>query len=533
MSRGELITGSLKIDRLRNKILEGEVKIPPFQRQFVWKKEQVVELLDSIYNDYPIGSVLLWETNEELPSNRNVGGYNLPDSRAEYPINYILDGQQRVTSIFSVFCFDLERVSDEVNDNSFDIYFDLDEKKFVPGDDLINHNQNLPLKLLFNNFDFNQEIRDYDREKNELAVNLQSLFQNYEIPTITIKKRTKSEVGVIFERINNTGTPLSTLDLMIAWTWKEDYHLKEEFNDIYDLLETKSFGNVKQKIILQSFGAIIKKTAITKEILELDPEEVRSNTTLLKKSLEKAIDYMYTQFNIFHEDFLPKAHQLVPLTFLFSKTNHLDNTQTETVKKWFWRTSLSDRYTASTDKKIDEDIAFFEEVLNHKYEGINKYHSIVSKRLFTKQKFIKSNHYVRSFLLILGQKKPLDLSNGNFIDLGETLSTYNRKEYHHVFPRAFLKEGLGLDSNKINVVSNFCFLPASSNKIISDKSPSSYFFETIPQDKFEIILTSNILPTNKDIYTNNDYDLFIKERTNLIIEEIKKLTGENNSVEVY
>src|SRR5690625_6339089 len=103
MSRGELTTSSLKIDRLRNKILEGEIKIPPFQRQFVWKIEQVIELLDSIYNDYPIGSILLWETNENLPSNRNIGGYELPQSKDEYPINYILDGQQRVTSIFSVF----------------------------------------------------------------------------------------------------------------------------------------------------------------------------------------------------------------------------------------------------------------------------------------------------------------------------------------------------------------------------------------------------------------------------------------------
>ncbi|MDP4549692.1 DUF262 domain-containing protein [Alkalihalobacillus macyae] len=533
MSRGELITSSLKIDRLRNKILEGEIKIPPFQRQFVWKKEQVVELLDSIYNDYPIGSVLLWETNEDLPSNRNVGGYNLPDNKAEYPINYILDGQQRVTSIFSVFCFDLEKNLDEVNDSTFDIYFDLDEKKFVAKEDMMIKNQNLPLKLLFNNFDFNQVIREYDREKNELAVNLQSLFQNYEIPTITIKKRTKSEVGVIFERINNTGTPLSTLDLMIAWTWKEDYHLKEEFDDIYDLLDTKSFGNIKQKIILQCFGAIIKKTAITKEILELDPEEVRSNTMLLKTSLEKAIDYIYTQFNIFTEDLLPKSHQLVPLTYLFSKTNRLDIKQAETVKKWFWRTSLSDRYTSSTDKKIDEDIAFFEEVLNNKFEGINKYHSMVSEQLFAKQKFIKSNYYVRSFLLILGQKDPMDLSNGNFIDLGNALSTYNRKEYHHVFPRAFLKDSLGLDNNKINVVSNFCFLPASSNKIISDKSPSEYFFETIPQEKFETILRSNLLPINKDIYANNDFDLFIKERAHLINKEINELTGENNYLEVY
>ena len=60
--KGEITTGSIKIDRLRNKIIEGNIKIPPFQREFVWKQEQVIELLDSIIKDYPIGSILLWET---------------------------------------------------------------------------------------------------------------------------------------------------------------------------------------------------------------------------------------------------------------------------------------------------------------------------------------------------------------------------------------------------------------------------------------------------------------------------------------
>lgn len=79
MTNGELITGPISIDRLRNKIIEGEIKIPPFQRAFVWKKEQITDLMDSIYNDYPVGSVLLWEVNEKLPALRNIGGYKLPD----------------------------------------------------------------------------------------------------------------------------------------------------------------------------------------------------------------------------------------------------------------------------------------------------------------------------------------------------------------------------------------------------------------------------------------------------------------------
>ena len=57
-----------KINNLVNMIAEGGIKIPPLQRPFVWKAYQIIELLESIYNDYPIGSILCWETNEKLAS---------------------------------------------------------------------------------------------------------------------------------------------------------------------------------------------------------------------------------------------------------------------------------------------------------------------------------------------------------------------------------------------------------------------------------------------------------------------------------
>lgn len=528
--KGELTTSSIRLEKLRNKILDGEIKIPPFQRGFVWEQEQVIDLLDSIYNDYPVGSILLWETTEDLPSARNVGGFVLPDVNAEYPRYYVLDGQQRVTSIFAVFCEDLTQEDDDyiASLDLFNIYFDLDSNKFVHQSKLEEDHACLPLRLLFNNYDFNQELSDsskYSRDQHMKAVELQSLFQNYELPLITIKKREKEEVGIIFERINNTGTQLSTLDLMIAWTWKSDYHLKDVFDEIYELLEKKSFGDVKQKIILQCFSAIIKRTTKTSEILKLDPDDVREKTRDLKASLEKSIDYISTQYNVKSEDFLPKSHQIVPLTYLFSKINHLSDEQSSTLSKWFWRTSFSKRYSAGTDEAMDNDLLFFDNILENNFEGISKYQSNISLDFLEKQKLTKSNTNVRSILLLLSQFNPLDLTNGNNIDLGNALSSYNRKEYHHVFPRAYLK-GKGLNTDDINAISNFCFLPASSNKKISDKEPSEYFFNMIPENKVNEILNSNLLPTDLEIYRNNDYFNFIKERAKIFDRAIKEYTGE-------
>lgn len=526
--KGEITTGSIKIDRLRNKIIEGNIKIPPFQREFVWKQEQVIELLDSIIKDYPIGSILLWETKDDLPSKRNIGGFDLPNPTEDYPINYVLDGQQRVTSIFGVFCYDLENVENEEYDSSlFEIMYDIDEDVFISSSDINVTHINLPLRLIFDNFNFNKFIQDksLDEDQTNKVVEVQSLFQNYELPLVTIKKRDKTEVGIIFERVNNTGTPLSTLDLMIAWTWIEDFHLKEKFEDIFETLEDKNFGNVKNKVVLQCISAIINQTTKTKHILELNPQDVRDNIDLLKASLEKAIDFLSTQFNCASYDFLPRVQQIVPLTYLFSKTNSLTIEQSNCIKKWFWRTSFSTRYSASTDQKMDDDVEFIDLLLSNDFSGIDKYSTNLNLTQLENLKFSKSNSFVRAFLLLLAQNKPLDLTNGNIVDVGNALSQYNRKQYHHIFPRAFLKNK-GLTNDEINRAVNFCILPATSNRLISDKDPSNYFQNIIPKANLNTILESNLIPIDMDIYTDDDYDRFYQERAEVVFGKIKELGEE-------
>ena len=86
---------------LINDIEQGRIKIPQFQRDFVWTLEKCADLLDSIVKEYPIGSFIFWKTKERLRSVRNIGGDTLPDTEDGDYVNYILDGQQRVTSIYA------------------------------------------------------------------------------------------------------------------------------------------------------------------------------------------------------------------------------------------------------------------------------------------------------------------------------------------------------------------------------------------------------------------------------------------------
>src|SRR4051794_29910743 len=98
---GRLDTKTAFIKDLIGDIQQGEIKIPQFQRKFVWKEEQALKLLDSISNNYPVGSVLLWRTHTKLAVERNIGDFKLPKTDDHSPTDYVLDGQQRITVIYS------------------------------------------------------------------------------------------------------------------------------------------------------------------------------------------------------------------------------------------------------------------------------------------------------------------------------------------------------------------------------------------------------------------------------------------------
>jgi uncharacterized protein with ParB-like and HNH nuclease domain len=91
------------IKDLINDVERGRIRIPSFQRGFVWESSRVSYFIDSIYKGFPFGSLLLWRTRTPLRTERNLGPYKLLDNDPEYPIDYVLDGQQRITSIFGIF----------------------------------------------------------------------------------------------------------------------------------------------------------------------------------------------------------------------------------------------------------------------------------------------------------------------------------------------------------------------------------------------------------------------------------------------
>ena len=177
---------SLSIRKIIDKISSGEIRIPSFQRGFVWEPDAVAFFMDSLYKGYPIGAILLWRTREKLVNERNLGRFILPDPVKDYPIDYVLDGQQRLTSIFSVFQTDLIPEDDP---NWCDIYYIIgsdknpQDQQFVPLDksevDLSKH---FPISTLFDSVKYRKATESLSDETKAEIDKLQETFKEVNIP---------------------------------------------------------------------------------------------------------------------------------------------------------------------------------------------------------------------------------------------------------------------------------------------------------------------------------------------------------------
>jgi hypothetical protein len=204
-----------RIDDLARRILVGDILLPKFQRAFVWEKKQILRLLDSVNRGYPIGSVLLWQSRQELRSENCLADLEIKLPRPDYPVNYLLDGQQRLSTVCGAMFW-----RGQNSGSNWNIAYD-------PLDDPPLHQirmNKLPDASAF--FGHVASLATEDRDQLRYrANNLFNRFKDYKIATVTLGDMSIQDVAPIFERINSSGTPLTIVDLMRAATWSPEFDL--------------------------------------------------------------------------------------------------------------------------------------------------------------------------------------------------------------------------------------------------------------------------------------------------------------------
>ena len=514
----------LSIRRIMELVENGQIRIPAFQRGFVWDAERVAYLMDSIYKGYPLGAVILWRTREALKSERKLGPFELPEFDPEYPLDYVLDGQQRLTSIFGVFQTTLTPAESA---DWIKIYFDLDAKDdaqdtrfvYLP-DQEFDKSRYFPIGTFFDVTEYRKATEGLDATKLEAIDKVQAIFKEAKIPAQSIETDDRAKVAIVFERVNRLGVELDIFQLLSAWTWSEDFDLQSRFLELAEELEPYGFESVGEdsNLLLRCCAAVVAEEASPEKLIGLNGADVRGKFPEIVNGVKGAIDFLKNNFNISNVKNLPYPTLIVPLSVFFAAPDgrevRMTSEQRKALIRWFWRVCFSRRYSAAVARNIKRDVEDILKLRGGNTAALASFPVLIDDDYFSKQTFSLNTLHTRTFILMLAGKSPKSFVSGQPITLEDVLQRYNRKEFHHLFPRAHLTS-LGVDQNAINALGNFVFMSSADNKVLGAVAPADYKVHINPVE-LEEILKSSITPHS--LFTAK-YESFLKARSKLLHDE--------------
>ncbi|HSY64956.1 MAG TPA: DUF262 domain-containing protein [Terriglobales bacterium] len=522
-----------RIDELARRILTGDILLPKFQRDFVWDKKQILKLLDSVARGYPIGSVLLWQSRQPLQSENHIADLDIRVPKPDYPVNYLLDGQQRLSTI----CGAMFWKGDDPK-SRWNIAYDLRRQAFfhleMPDDpplQQIRVNKMADAALFFKHVASLDTLTSSDkaalRGRAELLFNR---FKDYKIAVVTLADMSIRDVAPIFERINSSGTALTIVDLMRAATWSPDFDLIDSIEGILAELSDKGFGKVDKKVVLRNISASAGGGFSAESIDSLrkfSPTELKKAVDGAKEAYKLAVDFLATHIRVEGAEVLPYLNQFTVLAEILRCIPKPNAVQYGAMSRWFWQTALSGYFSGWNTGNMASDLKAVHDFAAGKTTEIGPDVPKPNSDIWITRTFRLNNAHAKLLAIVLAHHHPIDLLTGQKIDTTQALARINIKEFHHFFPRAYLEQR-GEKQQRINSLANFVMLSSASNKSISDRAPSDYLAEVEQAAGLRLMewLSSNLISKEcLEAAKRNDFDEFITLRAKAIHEAVWAKTG--------
>ena len=273
---------------------------------------------------------------------------------------YLLDGCQRLSTI----CGALHWEPNGDPESFWNLVYDLEEERFLHRHDLADPPASqVPLRLLDTPAVSFPRLSDLSSELQTRARTLFERITSYEVAIVTLQATPLSEVGRIFERVNTRGTPLATVELIRAATWRPDFDLLDEIDGIRDALARKHYALIDRKLILRAIAAAAGKGFTTANVEELPFLEIlalRSAVGAIQEAARRAVDFLTTEIGTPTAEALPYANQFAVVVELFCQVPLPTSAQYTAMRGWFWRTALTGYYDGWNTRKMVADLAAIE-----------------------------------------------------------------------------------------------------------------------------------------------------------------------------
>jgi len=517
-----------KYEALFVEIDTGQIKLPMFQREFVWEKEQSAKLIDSILKGFPIGTFIFWKTKEELRSYKEVGNHKLPETSKDDYVQYILDGQQRITSLYAI-RKGIRITKDGRVIDYRDIFICLDYNSENEEQIVVTEKQDGKRYVSVHRV-LTSQVTDLlddfpDREMLKQIESYKSKLTSYDFSSITIKDYPIEVACEIFSRINTGGKALTVFEIMVAKTYDESkgFDLAEKYeqlrdgsDDEKDCLVAAKFETIPESIIMQCVSAITLRAVKSKDILKIRRETFISNWEPMKNSLFMAIDFLRSELRVPVSQLLPYPALLVPFTYFFhiSKNKKPSNEQVRLLEQFFYWSGLTERYSSGTESKLGEDFNKIDSITKGTTPNYSSLELKVDPKAIEATEFSAGNAYCKAILCLLAYQQPKTFdTNGLVILDNSNLKIATSRNYHHFFPKKYLEEQHA--GEEPNLIANITLIDGYSNKHrIGKKAPSEYIgkFEKDNNELADSLRTHLIKDVDSFGVRTDDYNKFIKSR---------------------
>jgi len=519
----------MKISTILDHIDSGHMALPEFQRGYVWNRDQVRGLFDSLYRRHPVGGLLVWATESKTANHRGDGPL------AAGVVKLLLDGQQRMTSLYGVVRGRAPRFFDGNAQAFTGLRFHLETEAFafyqplkMQGDPLWVDVTELMQKGAAGLGEFVTRLTavpELAPKVGEYVGRLSRLLGIVEVDIhneeVTGPDKTLDVVVDIFNRVNSGGTKLSKGDLALAkicadWPEARD-KMKAKLKEW-----TKADFHFNLDWLLRSVNTALTGEAKFQFLHEKSAEEIQDGLKRATKHVDTSLNLISGRLGLDHDQvFFGRFGVPVMVRYLDQRSGPMDAKERDKLLFWFVQAAMWGRFSGSTESFIDQDLAALEGEdggLDKLLEQLRLWHGglLAEPGHFTGWSLGARFYPVLYLLTRMGESR--DWGTGLALK-ANLLGKMSRLEVHHIFPKAQLYKG-NFKRPEVNALANFCFLTKDTNLDISDRLPEEYFPKI--EQAHPGALASQWIPTDPALWKINNFRAFLEARKALLAAELNR-----------
>jgi hypothetical protein len=521
--------GHEELYRIVEKLVAGEIVLPDIQREYVWSGSRIPRLLDSLTQQWPVGSVLLWRTALDIPTKTAAIAQGDP---AGVKPAILLDGQQRLTTLARVMAPDQVPAGEK----TADVRFHPGIREFRNANAVQKKDPNwirvsailapgAQFRELLRPLALDQSLED---EWTDVISSVAKRVREYMIPVQTVDVDDYETAAEIFNRVNTGGTRLSKGDLVMgsmAARWRGGRDVIEDFEAD---LRAKGWG-INREVLLRIMSVLALGSPNHIRLIELKHEDAWIKAWgETQHAVLDAVNFLRDDVRILSRALLPTEYVvLLPSIFLHDRKGQFRPGEADQLARWLLLSSAFGHYSGSLETTLAADISILRSGDRPPSEQLPALIRAAQEPRSPGARISAEDlrgRTQKSPLLRLLQLRATQLGAESWVSNRAITWDPNHNglsvEVHHVFPKAWMRKQGKAQHPELDTIANFAFLSKWDNIKISDDDPAKYLAQAD-----EGVLKAQWIPLDPDLWSAERFDDFCAARRALLADALNEMLG--------